>query len=116
MLIVLGIIAVILSVLTVSYSTAQKKTRDAKRKSDLKTMQNTLEQYYSVCGFVYPTAVTAPIACAAKPEGFITQVPVDPLSITPYVFTPTGAGGGFSLCTTKLESETPSTFCVYNQQ
>lgn len=116
MLIVLGIIAVILSVLTISFSTTQKKTRDARRKSDLKSMQNALEQYYSTCGYVYPTDIVAPMDCAARPEGFITQVPLDPRTATPYIFTPTGTGDGFSLCTNDIESESPTGYCVTNQQ
>jgi len=116
MLIVLGIIAVILAALTISFSTTQKKTRDARRKSDLKSMQNALEQYYSTCGYVYPTDLSAPMDCTARPEGFITQVPVDPKTATPYIYSPTGSGGGFSLCTNSLESESPTGFCISNQQ
>lgn len=116
MLIVLGIIAVILAALTISFSTTQKKTRDARRKSDLKSMQNALEQYYSTCGYVYPTSLEAPMDCSMRPEGFITQVPVDPKTATPYIYSPTGTGGGFSLCTDSLESEAPTGYCVVNQQ
>ena len=32
---------------TVSYSTAQKKARDATRRGDMKAIQNALEQYYA---------------------------------------------------------------------
>jgi prepilin-type N-terminal cleavage/methylation domain-containing protein len=46
-LVVIGIIAVLVGLATTSYSTAQKKARDTKRKSDLRTIQNCLEQYYS---------------------------------------------------------------------
>ena len=47
-LIVIGIIGILIGIGTVSYSTAQRKARDAKRKQDLKAVQNCLEQYYSV--------------------------------------------------------------------
>lgn len=115
MLIVLGIIAVILSVLTVSFSTAQKKSRDAKRKSDLKSLQSALEQYYSTCGYVYPTSLPSDgISCGGNV--IISTIPVDPKTITPYVFSPTGGGSGFSICSDSIESESITGFCVYNQQ
>ena len=115
MLIVLGIIAVILSVLTVSFSTAQKKSRDAKRKSDIKSLQGALEQYYSTCGYTYPITIPgAGISCGANV--IISVVPVDPKTITPYQFNPTGSGTGFSICTNSLESESPTGFCAFNQQ
>lgn len=115
MLIVLGIIAVILSVLTVSFSTAQKKSRDAKRKSDLKSLQGALEQYYSTCGYLYPTDIPDNgIFCGSNI--IVSIPPVDPKTITPYKFSPTGSGAGFSICTDSLESESITGFCVYNQQ
>jgi prepilin-type N-terminal cleavage/methylation domain-containing protein len=48
MLVVIGIIGILIGIGTVSYSTVQRKARDAKRKQDLKSIQNCLEQYYSV--------------------------------------------------------------------
>ncbi len=54
MLVVIGIISVLVTMGFVSYSTAQKKARDAKRQSDLKSFQATLEQCYSVNGYTYP--------------------------------------------------------------
>ena len=114
MLIVLGIIAVILSVLSVSFSTTQKKSRDAKRKGDIKALQNGLEQYYSSCGYVYPTAGFTSVACGASPA-IISVVPVDPKTGATYTYTPIGTTG-FGLCANSLESESPTGFCVYNQQ
>ncbi|MBI4225906.1 prepilin-type N-terminal cleavage/methylation domain-containing protein [Candidatus Roizmanbacteria bacterium] len=47
MLIVVSIIVILVGMGTVSYSTAQKKARDAKRKTDFKSLQNCMEQYYA---------------------------------------------------------------------
>ena len=47
LLIVIAIIGVLTALATVSYSNAQKKARDAQRKSDLKAIQNAMEQYYA---------------------------------------------------------------------
>lgn len=58
LLVVIGIIAILVSLAAVAYSTAQKSTRDSRRKSDLKAVQNALEQYYSASGFAYPATGT----------------------------------------------------------
>lgn len=118
MLIVLGIIAIILSVLTVSFATTQKKSRDAKRKGDLKSLQNGLEQYYATCGYVYPTNTSSStletsVACGASPA-IISTVPVDPRAPTPYTYTSDGTN--FSLCSNSIESDVITGFCVANQQ
>jgi prepilin-type N-terminal cleavage/methylation domain-containing protein len=116
MLIVLGIIALLLSVLTVSFSTTQKKSRDAKRKGDIKALQTGLEQYYATCSFAYPTgalSVSTPLACGGTP--IISIMPTDPKSGSGYTYTPSGSSS-FSICTSSLEAESPATFCLYNQQ
>lgn len=118
MLIVLGIIGTILAALTISFTAAQQKTRDARRKADIKNIANILEQYYSLCGYVYPTAITPPIACPARPGGFVSSLPLDPRA-TPYIYTPTNVpvvGDGFSLCTNSLETEASTSYCLYSQQ
>jgi len=57
LLIVITIIAVLLGAISFSYNAAQRKGRDGKRKADLKTVQQALEQYFSTkfssiaCGF-----------------------------------------------------------------
>lgn len=113
MLIVLGIIAVILSVLSVSFSTTQKKSRDAKRKGDIKALQNGLEQYYSTCSFSYPVSLGTAIACGTTPA-IISIIPVDPKTGATPIYVPTGTTG-FKICTT-LESESPTNYCLYSQQ
>ena len=95
MLVVLGIIAIILSVLTVSFSTAQKKSRDAKRKGDIKALQSGLEQYYSACSYVYPSGTLptgTPLVCGGSPA-IISIIPVDPKTGVGYTYTPTGTTG-----------------------
>jgi len=55
MLVVIGIIAILVGIGSVAYSTAQKKARDAKRQADLKSFQSAMEQCYSVNSYAYPT-------------------------------------------------------------
>ena len=54
MLVVIGIIAILVSMGFASYSTVQKKARDSKRQGDLKAFQNAMEQCYSINDFAYP--------------------------------------------------------------
>lgn len=113
MLVVVGIIAILVGIGAVSYSTAQKKSRDAKRKADLHAIRNALEQYYSVCGYQYPGSITSSIICTSPSIAVMPTVPPDPKT-TPYVCNPCTTTN-YQICTT-LESETISNYCVSNQQ
>ncbi len=123
LLVVISIIAILISIGLTSFSTAQKKARDSKRKSDIKEVQNALEQYYSVCGSNYPTpsgTFVAPIVCLSPSLAIMPTVPSDPRGTTPYYCGPTPAasnctGTGYQICAI-LEGETPNTFCISNQQ
>ncbi|PIV09820.1 hypothetical protein COS31_05535 [Candidatus Roizmanbacteria bacterium CG02_land_8_20_14_3_00_36_15] len=54
-LVVIGIIAILVGLGSVSFSTAQKKARDTKRREDIKALQNCFEQYYAYNNnFKYP--------------------------------------------------------------
>lgn len=83
LLVVIGIIAILTALGTVSFTTAQKKTRDSRRLSDLKEIQNALETYHAVNG-AYPGG--------AYPGGIDDleyfsggSVPVDPKKNIPYI-------------------------------
>ena len=122
MLVVIGIIAILVSLGTSSYSTAQKKARDARRKSDLKAIQNALEQYYSVCGYSYPApdsgSVPTSIACTDPATTIMSSVPADPKSATRYTMTQS-ADSDYSICAPNsppLESESTSPYCLTNEQ
>lgn len=80
-LVVIGIIAILVALGATSYSTAQKKARDARRKSDLKSIQNALEQYYSICNFQYPFSGTGNLS-GSLTCGSTTLItyPTDPLN------------------------------------
>ncbi len=85
LLIVIGLIAILIGLGSVSYSTAQKKARDARRLGDLKAIQNALEQYYSVCSDspnTYPFTGTGNLPAAltcASPSTTVLTYPKDPL-------------------------------------
>lgn len=115
-LIVVGIIALLVGLISFSYSSAQKKARDSRRKSDLKAVQSALEQYYSVCSYTYPQTLSGGVICAAVDPtvAIMPTIPVDPKTGVAYAITP-GAGTSYTICTT-LESESPTSYCVSNQQ
>ncbi|MFA6005036.1 MAG: type II secretion system protein [Patescibacteria group bacterium] len=120
LLVVIGIIAVLLAIGAASYSSIQRKSRDAKRRGDLKTLQQSMEQYYAVCGNLYPTVfpgtgVNTAIVCAASaltilPTG---QIPFDPKDGTAYDCSGTCDNTQFTLC---ADAEIESSICVSNQQ
>jgi prepilin-type N-terminal cleavage/methylation domain-containing protein len=115
MLVVIGIIGILVGLGAVSYSTAQKKARDAKRKQDLKAIQNALEQYYSVCGYQYPTPVSSKfstIICPSPSIAIMPTVPVDPKTITPYPCNGC-SNSNYSICAATENEPTP---CLSNQQ
>jgi prepilin-type N-terminal cleavage/methylation domain-containing protein len=117
LLVVVGIISVLLAIIASSYSTAQKKTRDAKRASDLKTIQQAAEQYYSVCGYQYPNfnSEIAPIICISPSMAILPtdKLPHDPRGPTPYECSGTCNTSGFTICATP---ELESSICVSSQQ
>ena len=129
MLVVIGIIAVLLGMGALSYSTAQRKARDAKRKLDISAVKNAMEQYYSLCNGAYPTAVSgkvpaaieteAPPTCSMDPPIIIMpNSPTDPLAAVLYDYD--DATSPPSICATDgaanlLESET-TVYCVYLEQ
>ena len=105
LLIVIAIIGILISVSVVSYSSAQKKGRDSRRRSDMKALQNAWEQYYADHNANYPsdcefseTGQTGLISATYLPAG----LPVDPKTGTAY-----GSVAGWSSC-----SEAAYCFCA----
>jgi len=134
LLVVIGIISILVTMSFSSYSTAQKKSRDAKRKNDLKAIQNAFEQYYSICGYKYPAslpsagtkliATTTDCPSLSSNVDLIT-IPSDPLGgnyqcvstcdSTGYTICPKDLGGGKYLETEDCNS-TNKSCCITNQQ
>jgi len=126
-LVVLGIIAILVAMGAISYSSVQKKARDAKRKTDLKTLQQAFEEYYSVCGFSYPTpspglSGITNISCPLTPTIMIMpKIPKEPLKDIDYALT--SDGQTYTICVPTinptqgpLETEIVTSYCLSNQQ
>ena len=133
-LVVVGIISILIGLGATSYSTAQKKARDTKRKSDVQSIRDAYEQYYSVCGFDYPSYtvgdVPSAITCASPAQTIISSVPTDPLGdnyqilagdadAKTYTICPPivrGAGSGDYFLETEDCNASSLTCCVTNAQ
>lgn len=87
LLVVIAIIGVLASIVLASLNNARRKSRDARRITDVKQIQLALELYFDGQGSQYPLASgTCNAATNAyglevlSANGFIPQVPRDPLS------------------------------------
>ena len=85
LLVVISIIGILASLTMVSYSGAQKQTRDTQRRSDLAQYRNSLEAYAASNNGMYPssgpsiTINAANLCSAAAFQPFISSCPRDPL-------------------------------------
>lgn len=113
------IIALISILAFSSYANVQKKSRDTRRKGDLKNIQYALEQYYSFCGYLYPThatgnKVSTSIVCGST--SIMGSVPVDPRNAVRYNMTANATT--YTICAPNsppLEAETGS-YCLTQTQ
>ncbi len=114
LLVVIGIIAVLVAFGTVSYSTAQKKARDAKRQTDLHSFQNAIEQCYSVNNYQYPTITgngTSTISYTCPATGGPSATITDPTNKT---YTVTSSSTAYEVSIQMENSTVP--FTIKSQQ
>lgn len=115
LLIVIGLIGILIAIATTSYGTIQKKSRDSRRMSDLKAIQNAFEQYYADKNSVYPESVAD---ITGSTTYFPNGLPLDPKNDDPYLYTVTyDAVNGASYCVCALLEGTAGnatdTDCTY---
>ena len=86
LLVVISIIGILIALGTASYTTAQKKGRDARRQADMRALQNAFEQYNSLNG-QYPGngATVGDCNIAGISEVLPAGFPVDPKTGGDYV-------------------------------
>lgn len=86
LLVVIAIIGVLASIVLASLNSARRKSRDARRLTDVKQIQLALELYFDGQGNQYPLGSTTCSLTVAygleglQTSGYIPQVPRDPLS------------------------------------
>lgn len=85
LLVVIAIIGILSSVVLASLNSARQKSRDARRLSDVKQLQLSLELYYDANNN-YPTTL-APLA-----PTYIAAIPVDPSTAAAYQYAALGSG------------------------
>lgn len=79
LLVVISIIGLLAGLVTVSFTTAQKQTRDAVRKSDIKQYSTSLETYANSHNGFYPMRnATVPASTTLCADLSMTNCPVDP--------------------------------------
>ncbi|MFH2118130.1 MAG: prepilin-type N-terminal cleavage/methylation domain-containing protein [Candidatus Paceibacterota bacterium] len=99
LLVVISIIGILIAIGTVAFTTAQRTSRDSRRRADIKSMQDAFEQYMADNGTYEDCATMAAYdsgSGAVMPAG----LPVDPRNTGDYVYN-TGAGcttNGYCIC------------------
>lgn len=96
---VIAIIGILTAIGTVSYSNAQAKSRDSKRKTDLDALKKALElaSQDTAGAYYYPTCNPVGISCNASSTTptlattYIKAVPTDPKTKADYKYLPTPA-------------------------
>lgn len=105
LLVVIAIIGVLASIVLASLNSARRKSRDARRITDIKQLQLALELYFDGNGNQYPTALSA----LTTPTSYIPVVPADPLGgAYAYAYPSSGTRTTYHLGTSLEESTNPA--------
>lgn len=101
LLVTISVIGILVSVLASSFTTAQQRGRDTKRRADLLEIQKSLEQCYALNG-TYPLVTDvvsgSPLSCGTQTT--MNFVPNDPKNTGNYVYTYSvnAASDGYCTC------------------
>lgn len=102
LLVVISIIGILASLTLVSYTGAQKQTRDTQRRSDLSQYRNGLETYASTNNGLYPIQTsrydtTSFCVAGGALAKFISLCPKDPLTTKKYYYLSDATGEKYIL-------------------
>lgn len=92
-LVVISIIGILVALGTAAFSTTQKKGRDARRKSDIKALQNGFEQFHAKTN-AYPISAVEANDSTIFPAG----LPEDPKNSGENVYTLNFGADAFCVC------------------
>jgi prepilin-type N-terminal cleavage/methylation domain-containing protein len=93
LLVVISILALLMAMGLVAFSTAQQRGRDSKRRGDIKATQNAFEQYFVVNGSEYAACNT--MAASQMSEG---ELPTDPKPSQSYTCTVDTVANTYCVC------------------
>lgn len=135
LLVSISIIGILTAIASVSFSSAQKKARDARRMEDMSAVAKAAESFYAVNSASYPASVPSSgneWVATGIGDTILANFPSDPKgsTYTQYTYTnPTGSSDSFCACaflenTTNANSgvacafgaATKTYYCVKNQQ
>ena len=85
LLVVIAIIGILAGIIIPNLTSARQSARDARRISDIKNIQLSLALYYND-NLYYPTNLTD-ITYGLVAKGYLSSVPVDPVSGVDYAYT-----------------------------
>lgn len=96
LLVVIAIIGILVAIGTVSYSAAQARARDSRRRQDIEAVSKALEQYYAAHSGSYPTQAT----CASSADEYLVggTAPTDPKTGAAYTYACDDAAGTYCVC------------------
>ncbi len=95
-----------------SYMTSIQRSRDARRKADLNTIQKGLESHYNDNGS-YPANITAANAlCLTTINCYVRRIPTEPAGGASYCYVRGGTGQSFQLYA-KLERTDDANYVNY---
>ncbi len=109
MLVVIGIIGILVAIGTISYTSAQKRGRDSKRRSDMQAISRALEQYNAQNKGLYPIDTS----CTGYATYISGNPPTDPKTGA-YNFANSCAVNGATFCVC-AQLEVPDTGNAYGR-
>lgn len=129
LLVMISIVGILLGLAMTSFSGAQKRARDARRKEDLQAVQKALEQYYALSGGNYPpSCFSSGSTISYEGTVLLQSFPTDPKNSGSYQYSCTSASNsGYCYCAF-LESASGNAtnnscnwgsgnyFCISNRQ
>jgi len=106
-LIVIAIIMLLLVFIGLNFSGDIAKANDAKRKNDLYTLHNAIEEYNTDHGAFPPENLVATCGGAGL-QPYIKQVPCDPAKNLPYGYFISPSTGGYRVCAILQDTTDPA--------